>query len=197
MSHQVYSEPGKAALALVIVEGEGKNVMLYGHLDKQPHMEGWEEGLGPITPVVRGDRLYGRGSSDDGYMPFASLLAIKNCQKQGVKLPRVVLVLETEEESASPSLVYLLGKVEDSLQTPDLCICMDSGALTYDQLWLTSSLRGCLVVDLKVESIEGGQHSGIAGGIAPETFSVARALIDRLDNSSTQEVIPELQVEIP
>jgi acetylornithine deacetylase/succinyl-diaminopimelate desuccinylase-like protein len=97
----------------VIIEGEGKNVMLYGHIDKQPHMEGWSEGLGAITPVVKNERLYGRGSSDDGYMPFASLLAIKNCQLQGAKLPRIVFCMETEEESASPSLVYLLGKVSD------------------------------------------------------------------------------------
>ena len=40
--------------------------MLYGHLDKQPHGEGWEEGLSPIIPEIRGDHMYGRGSSDDG-----------------------------------------------------------------------------------------------------------------------------------
>ena len=50
-------------------------VLLYGHLDKQPEMVGWGEGLGPWTPVRRGDRLYGRGAADDGYAAFAALTA--------------------------------------------------------------------------------------------------------------------------
>ena len=56
--------------------------MLYGHLDKQPWMEdqGWEEGLGPTNPVIRGDFLYGRGGADDGYAVFSCTLAIKNLQ---------------------------------------------------------------------------------------------------------------------
>ena len=46
-------------------------VLLYGHLDKQPEMMGWDDGLGPWTPVLDGDRLYGRGGADDGYAAFA------------------------------------------------------------------------------------------------------------------------------
>lgn len=52
--------------------------MIYGHLDKQPHMEGWMEGTGPVSPVVINERLYGRGSCDDGYVTFAFLLALQN-----------------------------------------------------------------------------------------------------------------------
>ena len=48
-------------------------VLLYGHLDKQPELFGWREGLGPWEPVIEGDRLYGRGGADDGYSTFASL----------------------------------------------------------------------------------------------------------------------------
>ena len=51
-------------------------VLLYGHLDKQPEMTGWHEGLGPWTPVLRGDRLYGRGGADDGYSAFAIVAAL-------------------------------------------------------------------------------------------------------------------------
>ena len=54
------------------------NVMLYGHLDKQPHGEGWDEGLSATNPVIKGDLLYGRGSTDDGYASFMAMLAIKN-----------------------------------------------------------------------------------------------------------------------
>jgi acetylornithine deacetylase/succinyl-diaminopimelate desuccinylase-like protein len=78
-----------------------KNVMLYGHLDKQPHGEGWDEGLSATDPVRKGDLMYGRGSSDDGYSSFAAMLAIKNIQEQNLPHPRFCLVLETEEESGS------------------------------------------------------------------------------------------------
>jgi acetylornithine deacetylase/succinyl-diaminopimelate desuccinylase-like protein len=57
-----------------------QNLMLYGHIDKQPWMEGWSEGLSPCDPVRRGDLLYGRGSSDDGYSSFAAMLAVKAIQ---------------------------------------------------------------------------------------------------------------------
>ena len=51
------------------------NVMLYGHLDKQPYGEGWV--TGPTDPVIKGDLMYGRGSSDDGYSSFTCMLAVK------------------------------------------------------------------------------------------------------------------------
>lgn len=85
------------------------NVMLYGHIDKQPHGDGWHDGLGATDPVIRGDLLFGRGSSDDGYAPFACMLAVKAAQVQGVPMPRVCLVIETEEESGSENLINLLG----------------------------------------------------------------------------------------
>jgi len=40
-------------------------------------MEGWAEGLGPTKPVIKNDRLYGRGGADDGYSIFAVCTAIK------------------------------------------------------------------------------------------------------------------------
>ena len=52
--------------------------MMYGHLDKQPWMEGWREGLGATSPVVSDGYLYGRGGADDGYAAFTCMLAIKN-----------------------------------------------------------------------------------------------------------------------
>ena len=119
-------------MLILIYEGKAnRNVMLYGHLDKQPHMEGWREGTGPVTPAVIDGKLYGRGSSDDGYVPFAVLLALRNAINQGVELPRLVLVLETEEESGSEDLVYLLNKNKDVLGKIDVCICLDSGCLDY------------------------------------------------------------------
>ena len=57
-------------------------VLLYGHLDKQPEMTGWDDDLGPWKPVLRGDRLYGRGGADDGYAIYGSLAAIMALHEQ-------------------------------------------------------------------------------------------------------------------
>lgn len=122
--------------------------MLYGHLDKQPYGEGWNEGIYPTDPVIKGDLMYGRGTSDDGYSPFSCMLAIKAGQEQGVDMPRVCLVLETEEESGSDSLIELLNLAKESTGVPDFLFCMDSGCIDYEQLWLTSSLRGVAMVDI-------------------------------------------------
>src|SRR2546428_13916598 len=60
------------------VPGQGREtVLLYGHLDKQPEMSGWRQGLSPWAPLREGDKLYGRGGADDGYASFASLAAVR------------------------------------------------------------------------------------------------------------------------
>ena len=58
-------------------------VFLYGHLDKQPEVTGWREGLDPWTPVMEGDNLYGRGGADDGYATFAAFTAVEAAQRAG------------------------------------------------------------------------------------------------------------------
>ena len=197
LKFHIHDEAGKAPMVVMVYEGQGSpNVMIYGHIDKQPHMEGWREGTGPLTPTIIGDKLYGRGSSDDGYVSFAVLLAIKNALEQGAKLPRIALVLETEEESGSHDLVPLLEELKDIIKDPDVCICLDSGALDYSTMWLTSTLRGMAGFNLKVSIAEGGVHSGLAGGVIPETFRIANTLLDRLENPETRR-LPLFEVEIP
>lgn len=166
--------------------------MLYGHLDKQPWGDGWVEGRGPLSATIIGDLMYGRGSSDDGYSAFTCMLAVKAGQEQGVAMPRVVLVLETEEESGSDNLIPLLHMAKEATGVPDLLFCMDSGCIDYEQLWMTSSLRGVAMVDFEVCCGLESYHSGEVGGIVPETFRVVRSLLDRLDNSANGKTCDEL-----
>ena len=95
------------------------------------------------------------------------------------------MVLETEEESGSPNLLNLLAIAREDIGEPDCVFIMDSGAFDYNNLWLTSSLRGVVVVDLKVECGMQGYHSGELGGIIPETFRVIRELLNRIDDTQT------------
>lgn len=173
-------------------------VLLYGHLDKQPEMTGWKDGLGPWTPVIDGPKLYGRGGADDGYAHFASLTAITALREQNIPHARCVVIIEACEESGSYDLPYYIDALADRIGQPDLVICLDSGCGNYNQLWCTSSLRGLAGGTLSVDIIRSGAHSGDASGIVPDSFRIVRQLLDRLEDAATGEIkLPEAYAEIP
>ena len=70
----------------------------------------------------------------------------------------------------------------------DLVICLDSDCITYDQLWITSTLRGCVSTHVTVTVLNEGVHSGDASGIVPSSFRIMRELLDRIEDSSTGKV---------
>ena len=173
-------------------------VLLYGHLDKQPPMDGWLEGLGPFTPVRRGDRLYGRGGGDDGYAAFAALTAIEAAQASGGAHARCVVLIEASEESGSPHLPAHVEALADRIGEPSLVVCLDSGCATYDRLWVTTSLRGLIGAVLRVQVLTEGVHSGAAGGVVPSSFRLVRQLLDRIEDSRTGALLVDaLHAEPP
>ncbi|MGA7814939.1 M20 family metallopeptidase [Caballeronia sp.] len=164
-------------------------VVLYGHLDKQPEFDGWRRDLGPWSPKLEDDKLYGRGGADDGYATYASISAIAALDAQGIERPRCVGIIETCEESGSYDLLPYLDALRDRLGRVGLVICLDSGAGNYDQLWLTTSLRGLVSGDLEVQVLDEGIHSGSYGGIAPSTFRIMRTLLERLEDSRSGNLL--------
>ena len=198
LTHRIVTLPGRTPLLLCEVEGSAPgNALLYGHYDKQPEFEGWADGLSPWEPVIRDGRLYGRGGADDGYAVFGSLTAIAALQEQGVPHPRCVVLIEGCEESGSYDLPAYMDALADEIGTPDLVICLDAECGNYDQLWLTTSLRGMLPGTLSVQVLTEGVHSGAAGGIVPSSFRLLRGLIERVENASTGELVDVLHVPIP
>ena len=173
-------------------------VLLYGHLDKQPEMEGWRDDLGPWKPVLEGDRLYGRGGADDGYSAFAALGAIEAVQAAGGAHPRCVLLMEGSEESGSPDLPAYIDELADVIGTPQLIVCLDSGAADYEHLWITTSLRGMAGGNLTVRVVEEGLHSGGYGGFVPDGFRILRRLLERIEDSSDGRILlGEAWVDVP
>jgi acetylornithine deacetylase/succinyl-diaminopimelate desuccinylase-like protein len=196
---EVKEVDGRTPLLFIEVDGIGdRTVLMYGHLDKQPAMVGWDEGLGPWTPVLRDGKLFGRGGADDGYAVFAAVSAIKALQQQNVPHSRIVVIIECCEESGSPDLPAYIDLLSERIGTPGLVICLDSGCGNYDQLWMTTSLRGSIVGNLTVEVLTEGVHSGDASGIVPSSFRILRMLLDRIEDAATGRILPEwLYVEVP
>jgi acetylornithine deacetylase/succinyl-diaminopimelate desuccinylase-like protein len=195
--------PGKSPVLLLEIPGadgteDAGTALLYGHLDKQPPVGGWSDGLGPWTPVVRDGRLYGRGAADDGYAGYAAAVAVEAVRASGGRHGRCVILLETGEESGSPDLPEYLALLAPRLGTVSLVVCLDSGAGDYERMWLTTSLRGLVQTTVTARVLRIGQHSGGAGGIVPSSFRILRELLDRLEDSATGEVLlPEAHVTIP
>ena len=173
-------------------------VLLYGHLDKQPEMTGWDEDLGPWKPVLKGDKLYGRGGADDGYAIFGSLAAIMALQDQKLPHSRCVILIEACEESGSYDLPAYVDHLSDRIGKPSLVVCLDSGCGNYDQLWCTTSLRGLTGGNLSVKVLNEGVHSGDASGVVPSSFRLLRQILSRIEDEKTGKILlDKLHAEVP
>lgn len=192
---------GRTPVILIEIPAHGgidDTVMLYGHLDKQPEMAGWAEGLGPWMPVIKDDRLYGRGGADDGYAMFGALTAILALRDQGIPHARCVILIEACEESGSYDLPHYVDHLAKRIGRPSLVVCLDSGCGDYERLWLTTSLRGIAMGNLTVRVLDEGVHSGDASGVVPSSFRILRELIGRVEDEKTGRItLDDLYVQVP
>jgi acetylornithine deacetylase/succinyl-diaminopimelate desuccinylase-like protein len=185
MTLEVIRLEGRTPVLFVDVPGSRGNVLVYGHLDKQPEMVGWREGLGPWTPVIEGGKLYGRGGADDGYAVFCALSALRALQSEKRPHARVAMLIECCEESGSYDLPAYLEALAPRIGTPELVVGLDSGCGNYEQLWGTTSLRGLVNGVLTVEVLTEGVHSGDASGVVASSFRILRQLLERVDDAET------------
>ena len=187
---EIIQLPGRTPVLLIDNGGSGEPIVVYGHMDKQPPLGQWRSGLGPYEPVREGDLLYGRGTADDGYSTFA---AVTGLLAAGGGHGRVLILIEASEESGSPDLLAHLENLGGRIGTPRLVICLDSGGLSFDRLWLTTSLRGNIVADVRVDVLTEGIHSGQGGGVVPSSFRILRRILSGIEDEATGRILlPEL-----
>jgi len=148
-------------------------------------LKDWAEGLDPIKPVIKGDKLYGRGGADDGYSFFGSVLCVKALDSAGIKHGRCILMFEGDEESGSDDLPHYFHALKERIGKLDVLICLDSGCVDYKHFCITTTLRGVLNVALKVEVLKSGIHGGDCSVVIPSSFRIQRLLLDRIDNLNT------------
>jgi acetylornithine deacetylase/succinyl-diaminopimelate desuccinylase-like protein len=175
-------------------------VLTYGHLDKMPHLdaEGWSEGLSATNPVVRDGKVYGRGTNDDCYEGFLVVAAVKYLEEHNIPHPKVIMLMETGEESGDDEIQKYLHKLRPTIGDVGVVMVIDAEAEDYKTMWCCKSLRGVAMGVLEVSHLAKPCHSGMATGLVPDTFRICRMLLSRLEDEQTGEVkIKEAHVEIP
>jgi len=199
LTAEVLRLKGRTPLLYIEIPGYSKDtVLFYAHLDKMPEADGWDEDLGPWKAVLKNNRLYGRGSVDDGYALFSFIGAIKFLETYKIPHARAVLIIEASEESGSYDLEAYLQSLHKRIGQPNLINCLDVGCGDYERLWCATSLRGVVEGTLKVDMLERSVHSGIASGIVASSFRVLRMLLDRIEDSSNGKVLlKSCSVNIP
>ena len=178
---------------------EVKPVLTYGHLDKMPHLDpaGWSEGLSATNPVVRDGKVYGRGTNDDCYEGFVIVAAVKYLEEHNIPHPKVIMLMETGEESGDDEIVNYLRKLRPTIGEVGTIMVLDAEAEDYKTMWCCQSLRGVAMGVLEVEHLAKPCHSGMATGLVPDTFRICRMLISRIEDEQTGEIkLKEAHVEI-
>ncbi len=170
-----------------------KSALIYGHLDKQPEAQGWTQGREPFVPSLEGEALYGRGAADDGYSFYSAITAVCALRTANIDHCRVVGLIETDEESGSGDMQFWLEQIQHRCGDVSLILVLDGTAADYERMWMTTSFRGCINLTLNVQVLSQAVHSGSASGIVPDSFRIARFLLERIEDSRTGEILlPEL-----
>lgn len=189
---QVAQIPGgkPAVLARFAAQGPDRpTILYYAHHDVQPAGEAKAWTTPPFTPVERGGRLYGRGSSDDKAGIVALLGAVRAWQDTAGGLPvQVAVLLDGEEEIGSPHLDALIQAHRDLLHGQALVVA-DVGTLVEDLPCFVSSLRGLVGLELDLAALRTPVHSGLWGGPLPDpVLALSRLLAGLADDQGTPSI---------
>jgi acetylornithine deacetylase/succinyl-diaminopimelate desuccinylase-like protein len=159
---------------------DGPTVLIYGHFDVQPvdPLDLWDSP--PFEPVIKDDRIYARGSTDDKGNLFIPLIVVEALLETTGKLPvNVKFLFEGQEEIGSPEIPKLMAENRDLLSC-DLVLGADGGQWAEDQPALSLGTRGLIAVEVEVEGPDHDLHSGLYGGAIANPIHALAHIIDSM-----------------
>jgi acetylornithine deacetylase/succinyl-diaminopimelate desuccinylase-like protein len=165
-------------------------VLVYGHYDVVPAemADGWQ--TPPFEPVIKNDRIYARGATDDKGQLFIHVKALEAfLQTSGAAPVNVKFLIEGEEEVSSPNLRPFIEAHLDLLRA-DVCVISDSSMRVIEEPAITHSLRGMTYIEIEVQGPTDDLHSGFWGGA---THNPALALVEILGKLYT----PDNTIAVP
>jgi acetylornithine deacetylase/succinyl-diaminopimelate desuccinylase-like protein len=155
------------------------SVLVYGHHDVQPVEPLGEWETEPFSPMERGDRLIGRGASDDkGQILFHTLGLRAGLAASGRPAPPVTIkmLVEGEEESGSPHFAPLLRANRERLAC-DHIVVSDTTMWSADVPSMCTGMRGLAEAEVSLYGPSSDLHSGSFGGAVPNPLHAMAALL--------------------
>ncbi len=163
-------------------------VLLYAHYDVQPAPveAGWD--TDPWKAEIKDGRLYGRGAADDksGVIIHAGTLGVL----QGDLPVNLRILIEGEEETVSHIGPYVDAHPE--LFQADTYVIADMGNPAAGVPAVTTTLRGNVVVVVKVSALHHPAHSGLFGGAAPDALLALIQILASLHDDAGDTIVPGL-----
>jgi acetylornithine deacetylase/succinyl-diaminopimelate desuccinylase-like protein len=171
---------------------DAPTVVVYGHHDVQPvePLDEWD--TEPFKPVEKGDRLIGRGTSDDkGQVLFHTLGIRAALAASGRQAPPVTikLLVEGEEESGSVHFAGLLRAHRDRLGC-DAVVISDTTMWSADVPSMCTGMRGLTEVEVTLRGPDGDLHSGSFGGAVPNPLHAMATLLAALHDADGRVTLP-------
>jgi acetylornithine deacetylase/succinyl-diaminopimelate desuccinylase-like protein len=177
-------------------QSDAPTVLVYGHHDVQPvdPVELWS--FAPFEPAVvpgpDGDRLLGRGASDDKGQVLYHLLGLRaNLAASGRTSPPVhlKLIIEGEEESGSAKFADLLRANRDRLAC-DLVVVSDTGMYAAGVTTVCVGMRGLTDCQIDLHGPDVDLHSGSFGGAVPNPLTAMARLLAGLHDADGRITLP-------
>jgi acetylornithine deacetylase/succinyl-diaminopimelate desuccinylase-like protein len=180
---------------VILAERKGPDswphVIIYGHYDVQPAdpLNLWSSPA--FEPVVRGDRIYGRGAADNKGPLLTHVAAVARLLERRPDLPlRITFMIEGEEEMGSPSFPAFLDAYASRLRKADFVLLSDTGSPREDQIVITCGLRGLMLFDLEVTGARTDLHSGLHGGVLRNPIRALAGVCATLHDADGRVNIP-------
>ncbi|MDR3574956.1 MAG: dipeptidase [Anaerolineaceae bacterium] len=164
-------------------------VLIYGHYDVQPPdpLDLWK--TGPFEPVIKGNELFARGSSDMKGQILATLKAVESIQSAGRFPVNIKFIFEGEEEIGSPNLPDFLEK-NSELLTSTVALNPDAGMISPETPTIVYALRGLDYFEIQIRGPEHDLHSGLFGGVIHNPAQVLCDLIAGMHDTHGKITLP-------
>ncbi len=167
-----------------------KTLLFYGHYDVQPvdPLELWDSP--PFEPVIKDERIYARGSSDDKGQLYCHIKALEAFMKQGIELPvNVKMIIEGEEECGGPSIYDYTEENPEKLAC-DAVVISDTTLYNAETPAVCYSLKGLCYMEIRLSGPGMDLHSGSFGGTVQNPGNAIAEIIAKLKDADGRCLVP-------
>ena len=177
------------------------HVLFYGHYDVQPvdPLSLWErDPFDPAVVEVNGEkRIVARGAEDDKGQFMTFVEAARAWMAVDGRLPvNLTVLIEGEEEFASPSMVPFLTANAEELKA-DIALVCDTSMWDRQTPAITTMLRGLLYEEIIVQAASHDLHSGMYGSAARNPIHVLAKILADLHDANGRVTIPGFYDGVP